>query len=57
MKEAVQVDMGQPEPFALSECYAYDILYDKWNNMPDLPEAKIGATAFVANTTLFCVGG
>jgi N-acetylneuraminic acid mutarotase len=57
MKESVQVDNGQSVPDSLNKCHAYDIIKDKWNDMPDLPEGRIGSTAIVINQTLFCIGG
>jgi hypothetical protein len=51
------VDNGQTVPDSLTKCHAYDIIKDKWNEMPDLPEGRIGASAIVVNQTLYCIGG
>jgi hypothetical protein len=49
MKESVQVDNGQTAPDSLTSCHSYDIMNDKWFEMPNLPEGRIGATAIVIN--------
>ena len=57
IKEVVQVDQGQATPDSLTDCDDYNVLEDKWDLMPSLPQGRIGPSLIVVNQTLYCIGG
>lgn len=55
--ELVQADRGQKIPDSLKRCDNFNVKRDCWTEMPDLPEARIGASAIVVGSVLYLIGG